>query len=790
VREIDIYETEACKEATKTYISILKDKIHSHEQQLLEAQKLADIGSFEWQVDSEEVIATPQLREIFGVTSGSFNRNELLKYVHPGDRERIQEAMKKTIAEGVDYDSEYRFIRDGVEKVIWSRGKLFNENGKKVLRGTSMNVTGKHHMVQRLQRSENMYKQAQALAHMGNYAYDIIHNKIEWTDEIFRIFGVEPQSIEVTLETFMSFVHPEDKEMVAERIAESIKQVKPHNFFYRIITANGKVKILQAIGEVLADEEGVPYKFLGTAQDVTEKELLIERLQESERLYKQAQAISHVGNWTWDIRANKISWSDELYKIFGLWPQDEEVTFERYLSFIHADDREKALTYIKQTLSNHQPFENTYTAVLDNDDVKYIHSKGEVELDATGKPVKLYGICQDVTEQQVTSRQLQRNREFIQKIADVTPSIITSYNIHTGQYVFVNQGMETLLGYSADEVLKGGVEFVAAKVHPDDIPSLMEKNNAAIEEANKNSSENEVMAEFKYRVLHKNGTYRWLHTYGTVFDRNSAGQVEHVLNVSVDITEQEEAERDLHQKNMQLQQSNSSLEEYAYVASHDLKEPLRKISTFGDRLMVSQYEHLNDDGKLYLDKIINSSRRMQAMINDLLSISMIAGNKSFEPYSLQKILDEVQQTLEYKIEEKEATIVVDEMPVVSIVPSQFRQLFQNLISNSLKFTRDGEKPHISISGKYLRRQDVLLYELAIAKKYLQISVTDNGIGFDNRFASKIFTIFQRLHGKDEYEGTGIGLAICKKIAENHGGTIFAESKLGEGTTFHIIIPVF
>ena len=290
-------------------------------------------------------------------------------------------------------------------------------------------------------------------------------------------------------------------------------------------------------------------------------------------------------------------------------------------------------------------------------------------------------------------------------------------------------------------------------------------------------------------MRHKNGEYRWFHTFGTVFDRDEAGKVVHVLNVSVDITEQEEAEHELYQKNLQLQQSNASLEEYAYVASHDLKEPLRKIATFGDRLLSSQSERLTDEGKLHLEKIISSSRRMQAMIGDLLAVSTISGERSFEQYSLQSVLNDVVQTLEHKIEEKKGVIISDDLPIINIVPSQFRQLFQNLIANSLKFVKDGVIPRIDITHKYLRPVEVQSYELAIAKKYLAITFTDNGIGFDNQFANKIFTIFQRLHGRNEFEGTGIGLAICKKVAENHGGTIIADGKPGEGATFTIIVPV-
>ncbi|RYZ56141.1 MAG: hypothetical protein EOP49_01160 [Sphingobacteriales bacterium] len=180
---------------------------------------------------------------------------------------------------------------------------------------------------------------------------------------------------------------------------------------------------------------------------------------------------------------------------------------------------------------------------------------------------------------------------------------------------------------------------------------------------------------------------------------------------------------------------------------------------------------------------------MQSMISDLLSVSVISGNKAFESYSLKSIVEEVRQTLEYKIEESGAVIKTDDLPAANVVPSQFRQMFLNLVSNSLKFSKEKGTPEIRVTHKYLFPREVAEYNLAKAAMYLRIDVTDNGIGFDNQFSSKIFAIFQRLHGKTEYEGTGIGLAICRKIAENHGGTITANGYPGKGATFTIIIPV-
>ena len=890
------------------------EQLAYREEQLLEAQAIGEIGSFEWTFGStEKTTVTPQLLKIFSLDS-VVDFETFMDYVHPTDRARVQAAIDVAMKEEGIFECEFRYERNNVEKIIWSRGVVSaDKDGVPCsMKGTIMDVTERNHMIHRLQRSEELYKQAQALSHIGNYAYDLKHNKINWTDELYRIFGLEPQSEEITNEKFLSFIHSDDRERAEQIVNEAIEQKKSHNFYFRIIRPDGTERILQAIGEVLVDENGVVYKFLGTAQDVTEKQLLINnlqqaqsmahignwtwdlasdeiiwseemfhiykleprtgklkrdeytylrhpedietidtniqklletlepqeyhfravladgnvrhlhvraevktdsegkpvqlfgtlqditerqeiitRLQNSDALYKQAQAMSHIGNWTWDRSTNEVIWSEETYRIYDVpYNENEKLSLEFARSFRHPDDRAYVAEMIDKVLSTGQRCEYQYRIVTETGKTKILNAITEPLTDSTGKAQKVIGTVQDITDKVLIERQVKANEEFIKKIADTAPSIITTYNINTGQYNFVSEGITKLLGYDAAMILKEGVSFFMERMHPDDIEEILTKNSAVLEQANTPGNEDAIIVEeFKYRVRDFNGRYRWLHTYGTVFDRDAEGKVEHVLNVSVDITEQVEAELALQQRNIQLQQSNSSLEDYAYVASHDLKEPLRKIATFSDRLLSTHVNELSEDGKLYLSKIIDSSKRMQNMISDLLAVSTISGNKSFEPYSLQKALTEAMQTIEHKIEEKKAIINTTTLPVASIVPSQFRQLFQNLISNSLKFSRKDIQPEINITATYLKPEETERFvNLTNAERYLQITYTDNGIGFDNSYAEKIFSIFQRLHNRSEYEGTGIGLAICRKVAENHGGLINASGESGRGATFNIIIP--
>lgn len=245
--------------------------------------------------------------------------------------------------------------------------------------------------------------------------------------------------------------------------------------------------------------------------------------------------------------------------------------------------------------------------------------------------------------------------------------------------------------------------------------------------------------------------------------------------------EQRVAERteELYNSNKQLEMSNHDLQQYASVASHDLKEPLRKIQIYGDRIK-NDFLTDDNDGRAYMQKIIVASQRMTILINDLLNYSKLSGEGLFQLTDINKIVKDLKSDLELLITEKQATILVEEFPEMQVIPGQIRQLLQNIISNALKFSRPSVPPIVKIQVEIITINN---------EKYCEISISDNGIGFNEAYKDKIFTMFQRLHTREAFEGTGIGLAIVKKIVEKHNGSISVTSREGEGTTFTIILPI-
>lgn len=259
------------------------------------------------------------------------------------------------------------------------------------------------------------------------------------------------------------------------------------------------------------------------------------------------------------------------------------------------------------------------------------------------------------------------------------------------------------------------------------------------------------------------------------------GQVKEIIGIATDITQRVQAEEALRRYANELKRSNSELQDFAYVASHDLQEPLRKIRAFSDRLKARADSGLDDTSKDYIDRMQNAAERMQRLIEDLLTFSRVTTKaQPFRKVDLNVIVNDVLDDLELQIDEAKAQVEVAELPTIEGERHQLRQVMQNLIGNALKYRKPDTAPQITITAKTL--PDSL-------PPQIELVVKDNGIGFDSKYADRIFGLFQRLHPRHAYKGTGMGLAICRKIAERHQGTILAEGVSGEGATFTLRLPI-
>lgn len=349
---------------------------------------------------------------------------------------------------------------------------------------------------------------------------------------------------------------------------------------------------------------------------------------------------------------------------------------------------------------------------------------------------------------------------------------------------------EVLRAYDLPAGMPLDYATMANMIHPDDLCLVRDCLAKAFDPAN----DGEYDVEHRIISFGKNAI-RWTRVRGKMYF-NAAGQPDKLIGTLLDITEEKRAKEqlekiveertlDLRKMNEQLRRSNHDLEQFAYIASHDLQEPLRKIQSFID---IARLKEDKTNLPHYFEKIVQSAKRMSTLIKDVLNYSRLESDETlFTAVSLNQVLKEVATDYEHLILDRRALIKSTDLPVVNGIHAQLRQLFANLLSNSLKFSVTN--PEISIAARPLPLNQLKDYPVAEqGRSYVELTFSDNGIGFDQQYSDRIFMIFQRLHNRTEYGGNGIGLALCKKIVENHQGSIKAESTPGRGSVFTILLP--
>lgn len=337
-----------------------------------------------------------------------------------------------------------------------------------------------------------------------------------------------------------------------------------------------------------------------------------------------------------------------------------------------------------------------------------------------------------------------------------------------GRIRVMNGAVERLIGYRKSELLGKSIATIDAK-----------GGRALIEVLRTLRSEG-VVRDQEHALLDREG--RRIDVSVSISPVHASSTAGGVVVIARDIRERKRAEEELHSFMARLQESNRELEDFAHVASHDLQEPLRKIRAFGDLLKSRHSDSLAPQARDYIERMQSAATRMQVLIEGLLTFSRVTTKgQPFDHVDLTHVAGEVVHDLEARVHAAQATVTIDKLPTITADPLQMRQLLQNLIANALKFHRPEVPPVIRLSAEVAERDDTA--------PLCRLLVADNGIGFEPAYAERIFGVFERLHARSQYEGTGIGLAICRKIVQRHGGSIVAHSRPGEGTTFQVTLPV-
>jgi PAS domain S-box-containing protein len=557
---------------------------------------------------------------------------------------------------------------------------------------------------------------------------------------------------------------------------------------------NGENRTFKHTGTILKQaQNGKNVSVMLVAEDITEQ-IIRQELRKFKQLHIQdAERVLQYGSWEMRENSDYITWTDGLFDLLGVpkdYFPDRKIPKGFYLSFIPAHEREyvERLTYSK--LDAKTPYYEIEHSVVDTfGKTKYVILRTHV-FEINGTHIVMGTVVDKTTKIKVENErnnqmtQLQRQHTQMEEAEAIFKFGSWECDMREGNFR-CSEGLFKILELDSQNYASNivPIEIYKDYVHPEDLGKIHDYIKGLL-------LEKTTFYELEHRVIDSKGNIK--HTMQRArlqYDTN--GKFIRVIGVLADLTEIENYKRELERQIEALNKSNQELEQFAYVASHDLQEPLRKIKAFGERLDKKFGASLGAEGTFFIERMINATHRMNTLIDDLLTYSrasrQIEGPKKI---SLNEVIKNVIDDLEIKIQDENVCLEVDDLPVIEAQPVQMQQLFQNLIENAIKFKKPDTVPHIKVSAKKVSKTELeKLPQLNTDLVYFQFTVSDNGIGFDSKYAEQIFTIFQRLHGRTEYEGTGLGLAICRKIVESHKGMIKAEAVENKGATFLFYLPM-
>ena len=620
--------------------------------------------------------------------------------------------------------------------------------------------------------------------------------------------------VEVANEKMLEIWGKSQAEVINKPVFEGLPEARNQGFEYLLETVyttgrryvtperhvhlarHGKLEELYVkfVYEALYEEDGTISGIMILADEITQQVLARKKIEESEEQLRIAIEGGELGTFDFNPQTGVLDWSAKTKEFFGL-PPDAAVDLQTYLNALHPDYKKQSESVAGGNIQHgaNGLYELEYRTIGITDGItRWVRSKGKATIDENGKAVRFTGVTQDITQRKHWEQGLKESEERFRTLAQTLPQLIWQTD-EKGNAEFASARWKEYTGIEPEDEASW-----RAVVHPDDLEN--------ISQAWKHSLTTGDIYKLNVRIKSKSGEYRWhavngepvvnsenkiIKWVGSFTDIHTEKTFTEQLEKQVEsrTAELEKSHQNLEEKNALLEKMNKELEAFAYVSSHDLQEPLRKIQIFINRILEKE-DGLSDNGKDYFKRIQNAAERMKQLIQDLLAFSRVKNDDNrFEIIDINKILAEVKNELKETIEEKHAIIRSEKLCVARLIPFQFKQLLQNLISNALKFSKAGTPPHIIITsemGSGVKFKDAGALP---RKKYCHISVTDKGIGFDAQFKDQIFELFQRLHTREAYAGTGIGLAIVKKIVDNHNGIITANGEPNNGARFDIYIPV-
>ena len=740
-------------------INEVQKKLSIKTKQLNYAQQSAHIGSWEWDVPANTIEWSDELFRILGYKPGEFKPtyNDYLNHIHTDDQYELNKLVIDAFNAGVtaNIGLYHRVSRkDGAERILSGKVKLYGKEGTIIkMAGTIQDVTEEKKSEKALIYKTQQLAEAQASAHIGSWEWDVANDTIEWSDELYRIHGLIPGEQKITYDLSVSFIHPDDRDYINEVAGQQYIDQQQTDLFYKIIRTDGAVRVINGKGKAFTDSSGKTIKMRGTMQDVTELKKAEDSLIYKTTQLDKAQRSAHIGSWEWDAESNVYSWSDEMYRIYGLPSNQADNSYETVVSMIHPDDREYFKLITTQQAEDKQRNNFYYRIIRPNKSEHILNARTRVLTDEKGKIIRLSGTVQNVTRHKLIENRLLEFKHFFNTTSDL--ACIANKE---GIFEIVNQSFIDKLGYTNKELT--GTQF-SDFIHPDDVQTTLN--------VMKELAEGNTYVNFENKYLTKSGEYLW-------FDWNATPNAEtgKIYAIGRDITLQKENEQELIRLKELAEASEKIKDQFLANMSHEIRTPMNAIIGFSDLLAGSS---LNKQEKDYVKTIKHAGESLLTIINDILDISKIeAGMMVIEKmdFSIRDSFNSLHKLLVGKTQQKNIglhfTCAPDIPETVAGDPARFSQIMINLVGNAIKFTLKGK---IDVTAEVINEK----HDLGKDEVLIKFCVRDTGIGIPPDRLENIFERFRQAEDTTtrNYGGTGLGLSIAKQLVELQGGELTVES---------------